>query len=694
MKILICGEYGVFCKELISRMKKEGYDVFVITGSEKPRRKKPKSGVFQDYNFSYRSKSIGTVMKNIKADVMIILGTCDVKYTWEDEKKESVRYLSGMINLLLNAKQAGVPEVIYCSSLGDSEDSEMEKTYRQVETVCTQQSEAGKCAITTIHFPEIYGEIRTKRPDICAELVEEVWEKDEIVIHGNRPHRILYVKDAADAVMRVFSSKSQERRHLAEGSVHTEEEIISAVKDVIGDRNVMITDIPVQEKNLTEAKEPEKSTMGFLEKYSLRDGLNEYYKLFIKERNASLYKKEERGSIRKSLIPFAENAALFLIVTLFTYLLRSTWVGENVNLYLFYMIIIATVYGCNQTMAAAFFMIAERVAAFFWQSSEFTYTAFADVLQVLIAGVFVGYMHDRYKRRLENLEDEKKYFQSELLDMTRIYDGSRYIKEVYEQRLMGYKMSMPKVYELTSALDFWEPQKVVFQAVDVARELLEIEDAAIYIAGKEETYLRLTASSSELARSLGGSLCVDNDFFMRDELLERTVFCNKEMKPELPTYACGIYAEEKLIAIMMLWTQDLSKVNLYESNTLAVLGKLIGSSLGRARTIWNGYMNPYIHNTNILKEESFDNIFALCREGKEQNKVIYSLLKIPQEEVDVKTELLFGNINRLVRETDYVGQKKDGLYIILLNASKEEADFVESRFKEAEIKVENLGDRG
>ncbi len=43
---------------------------------------------------------------------------------------------------------------------------------------------------------------------------------------------------------------------------------------------------------------------------------------------------------------------------------------------------------------------------------------------------------------------------------------------------------MARIYEIASRLDSWEPQKVIFEAVDVAKELLDIEDVAIYMAGK------------------------------------------------------------------------------------------------------------------------------------------------------------------------------------------------------------------
>lgn len=694
MKILICGEYGIFCKELIGRMKKERHDVFVITGSEKPKRERPHSGVFQDYNFSYRSKSIGKVMKNIDADAMIILGSCDVKFTWKEKKQEAVKYLTGMTNLLLNGKEAGIPEIIYCSTLNTYEDSEIKRTYKQVEELCEKQQEPGKPSITTIHFPEIYGESRTEKTDICAELMEELWERDEIEIYGKCLHRILYVKDAVDALMRVFSKKDRKSNYFIEGSVHTERELLSEIKKVIGERQVNIKDKPGAEEALPAVEEPEKEAMGFYEKYTLKEGLSEYYKLFTKEREANFYKENVKAGIRKKLLPLAENVGLFLIVTFISAMLRSTWLGEHVNFYLFYVAIIATVYGCSQALISSLFVLIVRVLGLFLQGMDIEYIAFADILQILIVGVITGYMHDKYKRRSEDLEDEKRYFQSELLDMTKIYDGNRCIKEMYEQRLLSYEMSMAKVYELSSSLDFWEPQRVVFQAIDVAKELLQVEDVAIYIAGKDAKYLRLTASSSELARSMGKSICVDEGFFMYNELIEKNVFCNRDMKAELPTYACGIFAENSLIAIIMIWTQDLTKINLYESNMLALLGKLIENSMGRARIIWNEYLNQYLEGTAVLQEESFEKILTLCKEGREQNKVIYSLLRIPQETVEARTEELYSEVSSFVRETDFVGKRADGLYIILMNANEEETDYVKERFNRANIVVENISDRG
>ncbi|MFR5915622.1 MAG: hypothetical protein ACLUGJ_11535 [Blautia wexlerae] len=68
MKVLICGEYGVYCRELISRLRKEKHDIFVITGSEKARREKPGAGVFSGVSFQLSKQEYWyAIMKNVQA---------------------------------------------------------------------------------------------------------------------------------------------------------------------------------------------------------------------------------------------------------------------------------------------------------------------------------------------------------------------------------------------------------------------------------------------------------------------------------------------------------------------------------------------------------------------------------------------------------------------------------------------------
>lgn len=704
MKVLICGEYGIYCRELISRLKKEKHDIFVITGSEKARREKPRSGVFQEYNFSYRSKNIGTIMKNVQADVLLIMGICDTKFTWQDINQESVRYLTSITNILMSAKEAGIKQVIYCSSLGiydGCEDEVIDKdtdfeansilmqTVIQTEYMCAEQNIPGEFEICVIRYPEVYGDYKTHNYNICTRLMETFFTSTEMEIEAGRQHRVLYVNDAVDVLMRVFLCKEREKNYLIPGTVYTERQLIDAVKTVIPGRETRINEAVYKTIPLPGIADPHLERLGIYEKYSLEDGLRELFKIYEKEKNLEIKEEKKKSVIKDKLIPLLENVGLFLLMTLLTYLLKDTWFGSIADLYLIYVVIIAVVYGCAHALFATLLTLLAKIGEILITGGAFDYAAFTGILQVLVIGVVVGHMRDKYRRKNGDLEDEKKYYQSELVDMTRIYDGNRYVKEIYEKRIVNYENSMVRVYEASSQLDFWEPQKVIFQAVDVARELMGIDDVAIYITGSNTGYLRLAAASSEEARQMGKSIHADENFFMGRQLVERTVYRNRDLESSLPSYACGIYDRENLNAIIMLWTKDLTKINLYESNMLALICRLIEASMNHAATYWNRLANQYIEGTNVLKEEEFDKMYQICQEGSKQNKLEYTALRVPGPYLQSRGAEGYTQIASLIRQTDIIGERDGDICILLMNTNEKEADYVIQRFQNAGVRVEN-----
>lgn len=705
MKVLICGEYGIYCKELISRLKKEKHDIFVITGSEKTRREKPGSGVFQEYNFSYRSKNISTVMKNIQADVLIVLGVCDTLYTWRDVGQDSVKYLSGVTNLLMSAKEAGIKHVIYCSSLGvyegcrgktiDSEtefsaDSILMQTVVQTEYLCEEQNRPGEFEISVIRYPEVYGDYKTHDYNVCARIMEQFWGSTEMEIEGERQHRVLYVRDAVDVLVRVFMQEERESSYLVPGTTYIERQILDTVRQVVQGRETDIKELEYEQAELPEVQEPRKEKLNIYEKYGLEDGLRELYKIYEKEKELEAREETKKSVVREKLIPLLENVGLFLVMTLLYLLLRDTWFGSILDFYLLYVVIIAVVYGCAHSLFATLLTLVAKTGEMFITGQTFEYAVFTGILQILIIGVLVGYMRDKYKRRTGDLEDEKKYYQSELIDMTRIYDGNRYVKEIYEKRLVNYENSMARIYEVVSRLDFWEPQKVIFQAVDVVRELMGIDDVAVYITGNHSDYMRLAASSTKKAKELGKSVYIGDNFFMSQELAERTVFRSREIDSKIPAYACGIYEEGDLSAVVMLWTRELTKINLYEANMLAVICRMIESSMNHATTYWAKLADQYIEGTNVLREEEFERIGQIYEEGARENKLEYAMLRIEDPAARRGDKDFCRQVGSLVRQTDILGEHAGTLYVILANTNEKEADYVISRFQNVGIQVEHI----
>ncbi|MBQ9625057.1 MAG: SDR family oxidoreductase, partial [Clostridia bacterium] len=236
MKVLICGESGVFCSELIARLKKEKHDIFVITGTEKKEKEKGKGKKtgYQQYDFGYGSKNIRSIMGNVKPDYTIILGVCDTKFSWEEEDKTAVEYLSSMTNLIKSAKDAGIQNVIYCSSLGVyggqniseinsntpmSPTTAVMQTFAQVENVCREQSKPGEFNVSVIRFPEVYGDYGTHSYNICQSIMNSCLFGKKVTIMPEKEHRVIYVKDAVDALMRVLAKGAKSAACFVPGMV-------------------------------------------------------------------------------------------------------------------------------------------------------------------------------------------------------------------------------------------------------------------------------------------------------------------------------------------------------------------------------------------------------------------------------------------------------------------------------------------
>ncbi|MBQ9624467.1 MAG: NAD(P)-dependent oxidoreductase, partial [Clostridia bacterium] len=426
---------------------------------------------------------------------------------------------------------------------------------------------------------------------------------------------------------------------------------------------------------------------GFSTKYDLNEGLAELYKLTERERLSKVKGGKKKGKMAEGVIKTLETVVSFVIVTLLIYVTKGTWLESIVDLYLIYVVIVAATYGFAQGSLATILVLLAKAGEVFTSGKAFEFSSFISVPQIFIIGAIVGYMYDKHKRKSEELEEDKEYYQSELVDMTRIYDGNRYMKDVYESRIVNYENSMVKIYDAYNQMDHWEPQRVVFNAVDVVKELMDIDDVAIYIAGKNPSYMRLMASSTEKARTLGKSIKIDSSFFMKDAVDDKTVFRSRDLDSSTPTYGCGVYGAHGLTAIVMLWTDDLSKVNLYEANMLALVCKLMESAMNHAVTYWNDVADHFIEGTNILVRDKFKTMEEICKEGARENKIVFSTLKIAGSEIERGGMETCQKITSCVRDTDIVGEKDGDVYVLLMNTNKDETKFVMDRFANAGIQV-------
>lgn len=76
------------------------------------------------------------------------------------------------------------------------------------------------------------------------------------------------------------------------------------------------------------------------------------------------------------------------------------------------------------------------------------------------------------------------------------------MKNLLANQLVNQTDSLGKVYEITSSLDRYEPEEVLFYAAEIVGRLMDSKDVAIYVVANR-SFARLYSATSEQARKLG-----------------------------------------------------------------------------------------------------------------------------------------------------------------------------------------------
>ena len=145
------------------------------------------------------------------------------------------------------------------------------------------------------------------------------------------------------------------------------------------------------------------------------------------------------------------------------------------------------------------------------------------------------------------------------------------IKNVLETQIINQNDSFGRVYEITSQLDQYAPEDVLFYAADVVKKLIKSEDVAIYQVSNRD-YARLFAATSDVARSLGNSIEYRKLTELYEEISNDRVYMNRTLTEGYPLMANGIGTNGELNLIIMVWGIPWDRMNLSQANMLRVSG--------------------------------------------------------------------------------------------------------------------------
>lgn len=720
MKVLIAGGYNVFVSQLIEKFHKEGWEVYLLTGSKKPSRRH--AYVFEQYDFSYNSDSIKEIIDSASPDLVVFAGAYDSNFSAKCTRQESMYYMSGLVNILMASQMLRVSSFVYISSHEVYEESysapvDEEQPASPVSTrglLISQGEElvqryGGTTDMDTLilRLDHLYWVPRNRAEvsELHAQMCLDALRRQEVPASSKNIFSSIFISDAVYAAYEIINRGEHEHMiyNITTGEEENELEIAQIIRESAGDqvvikdntfdpvqRNVM-SGQRVREEFGVEPRHSYKERVAHIMQYMK---INQREFLLREEREETWFEKLQRRFERTAmaLLPFLENGIVFLFVFLLNNRTADSEYFRRLDVFLLYVVLFAVFYGKRQAILAAFLA---SLGFIFRQSYYRTgvevlvdYNIYIWMAQLFIVGMAVGHLRDSIKMITDDKDEQIEFLTGQLDDIYDINNSNLKVKNILEDHIIAYEDSLGVLQNLTQSLEKLNPGEALYEAVGVLSQVMETKDVAIYKVSNGD-YCRLLVATTEDARGLGKSLKYSAQEDLAKSLAGREVFVNRAMEPKLPVMAYGLYHAESLEYIVMVWNLSFEKMSLHQMNLLKVVGNMIQNAIARSDVYLEALSEKrYVNNTAILNEEAFSERLQTDKELSDKDYAKSTLLCVqsagPAQELLQDTDELEDLSDTLVknlRETDTVGIGEDGyFYILLSNSSDQDAQIVIRRF--------------
>lgn len=712
MNILLVGGSSKITDAMIDKLNKGGHRVYLLTG-QKDKRPSYKR-VFERYNFLYEDENVLHIVESVKPDAILFLGAYDTNFDWSKGRQESVRYTSSLINLLSVSSVMSSGRFIYVSSqevysgsYGSNvpeDETVTPKSYKalavaQGEAICNNYREMQGIDIVTLRLDRIYhiparGQ---KEGSLCFGMCLEALKTGKISANENNVFSMIYINDAIELIYKVILEEKPKAAcyHISSMEEVNEMQLAGIIRDEMGAGVEVVNNTTGESRRLVLDGNRYKEEFGQKIFVHYEEGAKKAAQ-FMKKYKDDFITAEDTGggragriwhNVKKAfgaMVPYLENLVCFFLFFLLNGMTAGSRYFERLDFYLLYVLLFATVHGQQQAIFSGVLAVLGYCFQQMYGRSGFEvlldYNTYVWMAQLFIVGMVVGYMRDHLYQVRDEKDEELRYLNGKLEGIADINDSNVRMKHSFEEQLVNQKDSLGKVYDITSSLEQYEAEEVLFYAAQVLGKLMDSRDVAIYTVANGD-YARLFSSTSPEARKLGNSIKYTDMGLLYEAMKERRVFINRTMDQSLPLLASAVYAEDDMQLILMLWGIPWQRMTLAEANRLTIIGTLIQNATVRANRYLETLRNQrYVEGTNVMTREAFTRLASAFFEARDKGLTQCTLLEIQEKEGEraKAVEVLAKNI----RQTDYMGVLEDGrLYILLSNTDREHAGGVMERFR-------------
>ena len=717
MKVLLIGGESSLTNKLIVKLRKEKHRLFLVTGQRNKNIYFEK--VFERFDFPYDDDSMLQIFRSVRPDLTIFMGAQDSNFDWENVQQEAVRYNASLTNILMSYALIGTGRFLYLSS-GEiyqghypneiTEDTPVkdpgfyQMTMKKAEEICQFYRKNSGLDVTTLRLDRIWTAPRTKADvwGLCPQMCLQAMQYDQITFQENRSFSWLFETDAVEYIYRLIKVEKHQQNlyQITSDNVITERQLaekIAAIMDPEGKRITLIGKDHAEEKTvLTNQLYADDIGLNFFcetDKVivqtvaSMQKNRGSILQVGDPLKEMSFFERiwQKLGWLFVALIPYIENLVCFVPFFFLNGIAAGSIYFSRLDFFLLYVLLFALIHGQRQATTSALLATCGYIIQQINLTSSFEvmvdYNTYIWIAQLFTVGLLVGYQHDQYHKLQNEMEEEIEFLSGKITDIDEINQANVRVKESLENQIVNQSDSIGKIYNITSSLDRYLPEEVLFHAVDVVKQTLGARDVAIYTVGTGQ-FARLYTATSDLSRNLGNSVNLSDMGEIYRTLQEGKVYINRELEENYPMMAAAIKDGENIRSILMIWGIPWEAMTLNTANMLTVISMLIQNAVLRAQRYLDAMeQQRFSTNLGVLEPAAFATLLQVYENARIKKLTEYTLLKMESEELPKGIGL---ELAKRLRRGDYIGMTESrSLYILLANTSKENARTVVERLKTA-----------
>ena len=629
MNVLITGGYGFIGQHTAERFYKEDCTLTLIDKKKKKEAHDLKIKA-ASYTLDIEDKKCEALFKSGQFDTVIHLAV----------SKENAS-LDGFVNILNLAVKYGVKSFVFVSYHDIEEHSSHEMQRKMMEDCCINTSKNHWINCVGLRVRQVYGPKQhlSSEKSFVNEIIEKAIKGEVLESTFGAVDSLIYVNDVVDAI---YKSVKHE---------------ISGIFDL--------------EENRPPSWSP---------KYSFEEGLQKTIEWYKKDNGCHEEETVSMRSIRISkVLPYLENVVFFLIVFLIHYKTR-----ENLNRYsvfpmdlnIIYIFVISIIYGMNQGIIAALLASFSYFFVYLNVSPDIVGILYnkghiVQLLLYLIVAIVASFAIDNKKREISHLKGNFKMMEDDFTFLKKVHEDTVQVKNELSAQILSSDNSLGTVYSLSKELNSLLIEDIFNGAVNTLERLMKTKAVSIYTLSPNKSFLRLVAKSKKLNKDLNNSIDLEKNKKLKEVLLNKEIFVNRQFLPGLPIMTAPIVNNEEVTAVIFIHEMTFENLNLYIENFFKVSIQLISSSFSQALSYEKAIKgDKFIVGTRVMYFDYFKQVIESKNKAKEWFDIDYTILKLASKHQQENLKELSRTIERSIRETDYMGiDSHNKLHIVLSNSN-------------------------